>query len=252
MPIRLTARIGLCFVVIAGSASPALADTTLVYKTTAGAGGSMQAVLIGHGKLRIDADAATSAIVDPAASEMIILEHKNKSFIRLGRAEMEQLLGMMKQVEQMMANMPPEVREQMKAAMGGGAGVSVVKTGRTDTIGGRACVVSETRMKDEVIGETCDAPLSSLGLPESDLGTLAKASRMVQDMTSKLAAGMADMVKRLAMPSDMLPLRSTVIQNGQRNSSELVAIERTALSADQFSVPTGYKQRTIDIPKIGK
>jgi hypothetical protein len=252
MPFRHTARIGLCCAVLAGLASPALADTRLVYKTTAGSGGSMQAVLVGHGKLRIDADAATSAIVDPAASETIVLEHKSKSFIRLGRAEMEQLLGMMKQVEQMMANMPPEVREQLKAAMGGGALVSVVKTERTDTVGGRACVVSETRMKDELIGETCDAPLSSLGLPEGDLATLAKASRMMQDMTSKLAAGMADMVKRLALPSDMLPLRSTVIQNGQRNSSELVAVEREALAAGLFSVPDGYKQRTLDIPKIGK
>jgi hypothetical protein len=233
--------------------SAAFADTRLTYKVTEGAGGSIQAVLIGQGKLRTDAAASTSVIVDPATSAMIVIDHSKKTFMRIGRAEMDQIVAMMKQLEQAMAGMPPEVRDKMKAMMGGGEMISVVNTGRKETVAGRACTVSETKMQGQTIAESCDAPFSALKLPDADEATVLKASQMFAALTAQLAASpLAKVVSQVGIRTDVFPLRSTTIQGTQRTTSELVSVENAALPADLFTVPAGYKEQKMDMPKIGK
>jgi hypothetical protein len=242
-----------CLLLFAASAAPAFADTRLTYKVTEGSGAAMQAMLIGHGKLRTDVSTSTTAIVDPATSTMIVIDHGKKTFMRIGRAEIDQLVAMMKQMEQMMANMPPEVRDKMKSMMGGGAAISVVNTGRKETVAGRACSVTETKMQEQIIAESCDAPFSSLRLPEADLATVVKASQMFNTLTEQLASSpIGRMISQVGIRTDVFPLRSTVIQGTERTSSELVSVESAALSADLFAVPTGYKEQKMDLPKIGK
>jgi hypothetical protein len=250
---RLIRGIPACFLVIAASTPAAFADTRLTYKVTEGSGGSMQAVFIGQGRLRTDTTSTTSVIVDPAASTMIVIDHKQKTFMRLGRAEMDQLVAMMKQLEQAMASMPPEMREKMKSMMGGGALVSVVNTGRKDTVGGRACFVSETKMQGQTIAESCDAPFSALRLPDADLATVAKAAQMFKEFTDQLAASpIGKMVSQVGLRTDVFPLRSTLIQGSQRTTSELVSVETATLPADLFTAPAGYKEQKMELPKIGK
>ena len=52
-----------------------------------------------------------------------MIDHAKKTFTRLTKADIDsmsaQLAGMMKQMEDAMANMPPEMREMMKGRMGG-------------------------------------------------------------------------------------------------------------------------------------
>jgi hypothetical protein len=250
---RLIRGLSAGFLVFAGSVSAASADTRMTYKVTEGSGGSMQAVLIGQGKLRTDATSTASVIIDPATSTMIIIDHSKKTFMRMGRAEIDQLVAMMKQLEQTMANMPPEMRDKMKAMMGGGALVSVVNTGRKDTVGGRPCTVSETKMQGQTVAESCDAPYSALRLPEADLAVVAKASQMFKELTDAVASSpIGKMISQVGIRSDVFPLRSTLIQGTQRTTSELVSIENAALPADLFTTPAGYKEQKMDLPKIGK
>jgi hypothetical protein len=250
---RLILSSAACFLGILGTVSVAAADTRLTYKVTEGSGGSMQAVSIGQGKLRTDATSTTSVIVDPATTTMIVIDHTKKTYMRLGRAEIDQIAALMKQLEQAMAGMPPEMREKMQGMMGGGAMISVTNTGRKDTVGGRACVISETKMQEQTIAESCDAPFASLKLPESDIAVLTKASQMFKQLTEQLAASpIGKMVSQAGIRSDVFPLRSTLIQGTQRMTSELASVEHATLAADLFTTPAGYKEQKLELPKIGK
>lgn len=252
---RLIRGLSACFLILAAGASAASADTRLTYKVTEGSGETMQSVLIGQGKLRTDTTAMTSVIIDPATSAMIILDHGKKTFMRMGRAEIDQLAAMMKQLEQAMANMPPEMREKMKSMMGGGGAlITVVNTGRKDTVGGRPCTVSETKMQGQTVGETCDAPFSALRLPEADLAVVVKASQMFKALTDQLTASpvIGRMVSQVGIRADVFPLRTTTVQGTQRTTSELASVDNAALPADLFVAPAGYKEQKMDLPKIGK
>ena len=252
---RLIRGLSACFLILAGSASAAFADTRLTYKVTEGSGDSMQSVLIGQGKLRTDTTSMTSVIVDPASSSMTVLDHKAKTYMRLGRAEIDQLAAMMKQLEQAMANMPPEMREKMKSMMGGGGAlITMVNTGRKETVGGRPCTVSETKMQGQTVGESCDAPFSAFRLPEADLAVVVKASQMFKALTDQLSASpmIGRMVSQVGIRTDVFPVRSTIIQGTQRTTSELASIDNATLPADLFTAPAGYKEQKMDLPKIGK
>jgi len=104
------------------STAVVLADSKIEYKATEGGGSSLNTVLIGQGKVRSDADQNTSVVLDPAAASMTILDHGKKTFTRIGRPELQQLIDLVKQMDEMMASLPPEARADGAEPDGGAGG----------------------------------------------------------------------------------------------------------------------------------
>ena len=158
-----------------------LADSRIEFKVTEGTGTAFQSILIGQGKIRQDADKNTSAILDPGAGVMTVLDHAKKTYTRLTRADIDQLSKMLedmtKQMEQAMASMPPQMQERMKGMMGGGAAGSleVVDTGQSATVAGKSCKVFQTKIMGKLTGENCMADPSAIDLPASDRATVGAA-----------------------------------------------------------------------------
>lgn len=246
-------------------ATTVLADARIDFRSTEGSGASIQSVYVGHGKLRTDADAGSSVIMDPAAREMIILQHAQRKYIRMGREQIAQMSGAldaaMAQMEQAMANMPPEARAQMQGMMGaalGGAGgqpmVKVVETGRSDTVAGHSCRIYETQMQGRAISETCMGGVNVLtGLSAADRATLDGALAMSKELAESLSQGpLGSMVDLGPFQAGLFPLRVTDIENGRRSTSEFAGIDTGSLPADKFAVPAGYREEKIEIPNLGR
>ena len=237
----------------------ALADATINFRSTEGGGASLQSFQIGHGKLRADADGSTSVIMDPASRAMFVIDHDERTWMRIGDAEVAQLTaaigGAMRQMEQAMAHVPPEMRAQMQGMIGGaipgvGGGVKVTDTGRRDTVAGHACTIYQARMGNQTVNETCMGSVSAFdSLSAADRKVLEDAMRVSESMVEALAQGpLASLVDVSPFRAGMVPLRVVDIEGGRRSTSEFAGIDSAALSADLFEVPSGYRQQKIEIP----
>ena len=237
----------------------ALADSRIAFKATEGGGSTLQTILVGQGRLRIDADATTSLIVDPKTETITILMHSQKQFMRLTRAQIEDLSkllgGVMAQMKATLAAMSPEQRAKAEASMGGlmggGAPVTTVNTGKTSKVAGLTCRIHHTVSGGKPIAEFCYGDLAAIQMPAADRATLQATMKMGKDMFDRLASGpLAQFAKATPFGTDGVPLRATEFgADGSRKSSEFVGVTSAAIPADSFAVPAGYKEQPL--PMIG-
>src|SRR5688500_16044763 len=134
---------------IACVSAPLLADTKIQFKSTEGGGATLDTILIGAGRLRVDADKNTTVIIAPADGVMFAIDHSRKTAMRITKADLAELGKMMgeiaKQMEAAMANMTPEMKGRMAGAgMMGGPAATTVDTGEKATVAGRACRIFRT------------------------------------------------------------------------------------------------------------
>jgi len=245
------------------STAAILADTKIEYKATEGGGSSLNTILIGQGKVRSDADQNMAVILDPTAGTMTLIDNGRKTFTRITRADLEQLVrtmaDTMKQVEQAMANVPPEMRDMVKGRMGGMANVGgptavTEDTGERATVAGKSCRIFRTTVQGKPTAEHCMAEVSAIDIPAADRATMAAAIAWSKEFTDALAKGpMGQLADATPFRAGMVPLRTTTISSsGERRTSEFAGVSTDALAADLFAVPAGYKEQKIEIPKIGK
>jgi hypothetical protein len=241
----------------------ALADSRIEFKATEGQGAAFQVLLIGAGKVRIDSDKTTSVILDPKDGAMTMLDHSRKEFTRLTRADIDQLVktidDAMKQMEAAMAGVPPEMRERMKGMMGNmgameGGAVEIVSTGQKSTVAGRSCTVYQTRVAKRVATETCLADPSVIELSAADRATLMGSLAWLREMADRLTKGpLGRFATATPFRDGLVPLRVTdIAPNGTRSTSEFSGVSTTAIPADTFAAPSGYKERKIELPRMGR
>ncbi len=260
MKSRLAVALALALAVPAGSA---FADARIEFTATEGGGASMQSLLIGHGRMRSDASADTSVILDPSSRSMTILDHGKRRFTRIGPEEMRQMSAALKdamaQLEQAMANVPPEMRAQMQSmlggaipGMGGDAMLKITDTGRSDTVAGHRCTVFHTRFQDELVSESCMGDASVLdGLSSDDRAVLDQALAVTREMMEEMTSGpLAQFAQMTPFRDGMVPLRITDIDKGRRSTSEFAGIRSESLAADLFEVPSGYREQKIEMPRM--
>ena len=252
-------RLALTCVLVAAMSAAVLADSRITFKATEGSGSMLQTLLVGQGKLRIDADATTSLIVDPKAETVVILMHSQKQFMRMTRAQIDQLGGLldtvMKQMQATLAAMTPEQRAKAEASMGplaGGGAVVTTNTGKTAKVASHTCRIYQTTSAGKPIAEVCYGDLAAIQMPAADRATVQAAMKMGKDMFDKVARGpMAQFAKAAPFSADGVPLRSTEFgADGSRRTSEFAGVTTGALPAETFAVPAGYKEQAM--PMVGR
>jgi hypothetical protein len=250
-------RVLLFALAVSLSTAVVLADSKIEYKATEGGGASLNTMLIGQGKVRADAGQNTSVIIDPTAGSMTMLDHGKKTFTRIGRPELQQLTEMLKQVEDMMANLPPEVRQMAQSRMGGAGGAAMVvteDTGEKSTAAGRPCRIFRTTVQGRPTAESCMGDASAIDLPAADRATMVAAMGWGKELSDALAkAPMVRIADVSPFRAGLVTLRSTIIAaDGTRRTSEFVGVTSGALAADLFAVPADYKEQKLEIPRIGR
>jgi len=243
----------------------ARADARIDFRATEGGGAHIETLFIGQGLLRSDAGASTSLIMDPGTGVITLLQHDERTYVRMDQAEIERMGGAfastMSQVDQTLAALPPSMRAQMQELTGGMLGVGdgrpmlqVRQTGQRETVAGHACTVYQTRKQGSLVSETCMAPASVLdGLSTAGRRTLDSAMAMTTQMAETLSKGpLRNLVDLGPFKGGLFPLRITEIDGSHRATSEFASITAVILPSDLFATPAGYREKKLEIPGLAR
>lgn len=191
----------------------------------------------------------------------------DKTYTKIDRAQMEQLsgqlAGMRKQMEERMAQMPPEQRKMMEEAMsrmGAGAAVpgaaksappvTTRDTGRNETVNGYSCRIWEVSINDRKESDFCvAAPTAVPGGTDvykamQQMGEIAK--RFTQDLGAMgIAQGAWSELQKI---NGVPVLMRDYDESGKLDSeTRLTSAKTQSVPASSFDVPAGFKEN-----KLGK
>lgn len=239
------------------------ADTTLQYDL--GSGKEPNIVMISGSKVRMESASPQGKalmIYDDQTKSFTALHSTEKSYVVMDKNTIEEqgkrMQAMRKQMEAQMQErlkqMPEDQRKKMEeqmARMGIGGHpktppshppFSTKNTNRTQSINSFSCVVYESYMGSEKIGEACIASPQSLKLSKDDYETLQGMFAFQRDVQKQFAS--ATGASRAAQHEmemfdrvDGLPVK---VSNQQGTGMTLASISNQALSPDLFQVPQGY------------
>ena len=253
----------LAALVLAAGVSAAAEDLTIVSKRTHdGKPSDNTTSYLASDHVRMAQDEGRESIVDLKTGQMTMLDGKKKTYYIITRQDMEQFKAKMaermnspemKQAEEKMKSLPPEVQKKMEAMMGGVAGsFDVQKTGTTRKVAGYACENWTITLGQ--FSKTEECLTSDLQLPVQAWDTYRDFAESMKSMT----AAMGPMAKNMAQMQEKFkgmkgfPLATTtavsVLGHSSTSTSEVTEIKRGPIPASAWEVPAGYTK--VDNPML--
>ena len=228
----------LCIAVLTCAAVlPALAgaeDMTIVSKVTVNQGApTTQTQYIGAQKLRTT-DGETDTIVDAAAINYTVINHKKKEYYQFTRDE---LLAAMAKFEEQMAGPMAAVMEKM---MGGPVGEVTLKKGAARKIAGYDCVTYTVALGENMRYELCAA--EALVIPAAYYDTLKGSYALMGPMGHRFLKVFEQMKRIPGMPLAFSG-NVNVMSIKMRIDSEATEVKRGPIPESVFAVPAGYKKK---------
>ena len=217
-------------------------------------------------RMRADSGTETSMIFFGDTDEMYIIDHNKKTYVVMDRETIEamgaKMSEAMKQMEEALANVPPEQREMMEKMMKGKmkgmpsseprAEPVVTSLGKSDTVSGIGCEWQQVSRDDVVelkacVGQYSDFPASDdvRQISEEMKEFVASLTEAVSTITSGPLGSFAGSPMS-AMALDGFPLISENFQDGKlTHRSRLQSVEEGSISGEEFTPPSGYKKQDI-------
>ncbi len=182
-----------------------------------------------------------------------------------------QMAAAQAQLQARMAQMPPEQRaamQQMLAGrgLGGAAGAggppaeakgTYTKTGQSKTIGNWRCDVYRYAVNGDTREDLCLAPIASVGLTAADFQVLERLSAFMQPIMSSPMVPKNSFMNWNEMNKSIgfqgVPLETTSYAgSGPSMQQTVTKIERTAIPANTFDLPSGLTKREIPMGPPGR
>jgi hypothetical protein len=191
----------------------------------------------------------TDTIMDFASGTIVTIDNQKKEYSAMTVAEIDAAMkGMSAQMEQAMAQIPPQMRERMAGMMGGAAAEVTVTKGATRTIAGYPCQTYTIAMGSSMTQETCN---TTALVPPFDPANFQKLSRVSIPMIQ----GMDKLVQKMSEIQGLsLTRHTTMSMMGRKIDTTLEATEvkKGAIPADVFAMPAGYKLVDSPLKKMPK
>ena len=252
-------------IAVASFASPVqAADGLLMVETTvAGTTSRTTRVQIERDRLRTEvggvAGGETQIIIFDGPQQVLrYVNFARKSYTEMTKADADrmgaQMSTAMESMKEKIANMPPEQRAKMEAAMGrmggaAGAGAPVrpeyKKTG-TDTVGKWTCDKYEGFRGGVKVSEVCTVDPKVLGMTQADL----EISKQVAAFFKTLLPMGGDQVLGIGTIETQgfagIPVRR-VRYNGTAvaSTSEVVEVSRQTFDDASYAVPAGFQKQSM-------
>lgn len=226
-------------------------------------GGASPTVLVGANQVRIDADGDNRIIINPDKASLLVLHLPEREYTRMDDTTLRRLTTQvnttLSQLDVVLANIPEELRGSVGDVMGNvGAGtgrdsVSLVNTGRAETASGQPCVIWRSQKAEETIAEACVGGIAAWDLARSDRATVEASMSLLQAWSRQLQKGaLSRYFKATTFPVDQVPLRVTQFEGGQRSTSEFAGSDQIDVTASDFQIPVGFRERAIEMPALGR
>ena len=191
----------------------------------------------------------TDTIMEFASGKIVTIDNQKKEYSEMTVAEIDAAMqGMSAQMEQAMAQIPPQMREKMAGMMGGAAAEVTVTKGATKTIAGYPCQTYTIAMGANMTQESCN---STALTPPFDPANFQKLSRMSIPMMQ----GMDKMIKKMSeIQGISLMHHTTMSMMGRKidTAMEATEVKKGAIAADVFATPAGYKLVDSPLKKMPK
>jgi hypothetical protein len=220
-------------------------DLTITFKASDGA---TTTHYFSKDRIRMN-NGRTDTIMEFASGKIVTIDNEKKEYSEMTVAEIDAAMqGMSAQMEQAMANVPPQMREKMAGMMGGAGAEATVTKGATKTIAGYPCQTWTVAMGSTMTQESCN---STALTPPFDPANFQKLTRVSIPMMQ----GMDKMIKKMTeIQGISLMHHTTMNMMGRKTDTGMEATEvrKGAIAADVFATPAGYKQVESPLKKMGK
>ncbi|HKZ53097.1 MAG TPA: DUF4412 domain-containing protein [Candidatus Acidoferrales bacterium] len=211
-------------------------------------------VQLQEGKLRVHSKSSAGeeavVIFDESKQVLWLVDYQGRSYVEMTAADVEQMGQGMRQMQEELAQMPPEerkmVEQMMKQRMGqqmaAAPDVTVQVKARGERVGPYVCTRYDVLADGKRTKELWAAPLGDVQLQEADFKTF----RAMGDFFEPLRRNMP-MQMSWGAPADLevegFPVR-WVNYEGERAAGEgkVLSAERKNLEASVFAVPPGFKK----------
>lgn len=222
-------------------------DLTITYKVT---DGGTSTHYFAKDRIRVNSG-RSDTIMEFATGKITTIDHQKKEYSEMTVAEIDETMkNMNAQLEQMLSQAPPQMREQMAKMMGGGGGGGAVEVtkGTVKTIAGLSCQSYTIAMGAGMTQETCNTTALT---PPFDAVSLQKMSRM----TVPMIQGMDKLVAKTSEIQGIPLLTRTTVNimgNKTDNGMEATDVKRGPIADGVFAMPSGYKQVDSPLKKMPK
>jgi hypothetical protein len=220
-------------------------DLTISFKST---DGSTSTQYFSKDRIRMNS-ARTDTVMEFASGKIVMIDNQKKEYSEMTITEIDEAMkGMTAQMEQAMANVPPQMRERMAGMMGGAAAEVTVTKGATKTIAGYPCQSYTITMGANMTQETCN---STALVPPFDPANFQKLSRVSIPMMQ----GMDKMIKKMSEIQGIALMNHTSMSMmGRKNETgmEATEVKKGAIPPNVFTIPAGYKLVDSPLKKMPK
>lgn len=196
-------------------------------------------------------DAQDQILVEPGADSMIVLNARDRTWVRLTSGFVTEIAERMRaQVEGMLADLPPEQRDEARAQLdemlprtpADMPEMSLERTGASDEIAGYRCEEAEIRYDGGDVEETvCIASVEELDIEPADFDALVRAMQSMADMAA-VEPGSIPQADFAAMNG--IPIRTRT--EGEGVISELTGLETGDIDPARLRVPEDYREITLE------
>ena len=220
-------------------------DLTITFKST---DGSAATHYFSKDRIRMNSG-RTDTMMELASGKIVTIDHQKKEYSEMTVAEIDEAMkGMAAQMEQAMAQVPPQMRERMAGMMGGAAAEVTVTKGATKTVAGYSCQAYTITMGAAMTQETCN---TTALIPPFDPANFQKLSRVSIPMMQ----GMDKLIKKMSeIQGIALMQHTTMSMMGRKTDTGMEAtdVKKGAIGADVFAMPAGYKKVESPLKNMGK
>jgi len=196
-------------------------------------------------------DGQDQILVEPGADSMIVLNARDRTWVRLTPGFVTEITEQMRaQVEDMLAGLPPEQRDEARAQLdemlpttpADMPKMSLERTGTSDEVAGYRCEEAEIRYDGGDVEETvCIASVGELDIAPADFEALVEAMQSMADMAA-VEPGSIPQADFAAMNG--IPIRTRTADEGV--ISELIGLETGDIDPARLRVPEDYREITLE------
>ncbi len=185
-------------------------------------------------------------LYDSQADVLYAVDPSQQSYTKMDRAMAQQLGGVLDAVQEQMKNLPPEQRAAIEQMMGRSMGKSQVKTEYVLTSSKRKhagveCTVGHLVRSNKARHEFCVAQPKALGMSSKDYAVMSKMFELMAALRDS-AGGMFS--QDMPDPSQMNGV--AIESNGPKGGHQILSkVSHDPIAADQFKIPTNYRQEVI-------
>jgi uncharacterized protein DUF4412 len=253
-------RVAIASLVLCTALTASAQDMTITSKVTRDGGAPETSVsYVSSDHVRMSQADGNDVIMDLKAGDMTMIDHKKKQYWTMTQKDIDDMAAMMKEqmnspemkeAQEKMKNLPPDVQKRMESMMGGMMTTTVQKTGTSRTVAGFHCDNWTVDIGTFSKSEQCVT--TELKFPEQTYDRF----KNYMDSLRSMMASMGPMSKGFdQMREQMQKIKGFPIANKTTTSimghtststSEVTDVKRGPIPASAWEIPAGYKK--VDSP----